>query len=125
MLLGKRRWATDVAEAAGLGAATGPGKAVVRLLVVGSKVAQRMARGSGPRGDLDDLDYVLMAARAMPDNPAAVSRAEKDLGLAEGQGRAALLKVAAAAVGLYQANGRDLSARRPDRMREPWAPPSR
>lgn len=125
MLFGKRRWATEVAEAAGMETHSPAAQAVVRLLVVGAKQAQRMTRNAGPRGDMDDLDFVLMCARALPDNPAAVTRAEKDLGLPQGEGRTTLAGVAAAAVRLYQSNGRELGAPRPGRMREPWSPPTR
>lgn len=125
MLFGKRRWAAEVAAAAGLAPKSPDSAAVVRLLVVGSKQAQRMVRKGGPRGDMDDLDFVMMCARALPDDAAAVSRVETDLGLSDGEGRKILAGVAAAAVRLYQSNGRDLGAPRPGRTREPWSPPSR
>jgi tRNA pseudouridine-54 N-methylase len=123
MLFAKRRWATEVAGAAGLEAASNTGRVVITLLVIGAKQAHRMVRGEGPRGSVDDLDLVMMAARALPDTPAAAARLEKTLSISLGETERLLSEVAAAAVRFYLAQGRDLSAPRPPRAREPWSPP--
>ena len=123
MLFGKRRWAAGVAGAAALEPASNTGRVIIALLVVGSKKAQRMVRGHGPRGDMDDLDFVMMAARALPDNPAAAARLEKTLSIPLTEANRLLAEVAAAAIRFYQAQGRELGAPRPPRAREPWTPP--
>ena len=61
----KHRWAVGVVREAGIPIQSPQGKAITDLLVVSAKRAQRLAKSSGPRGALDDLDFVCMAARAL------------------------------------------------------------
>jgi hypothetical protein len=125
MVFGKRRWATGVAREAALAPDTPAGKIVIALLTVSSKRAQRLARTSGPRSEMDDLDFVAMAARALPTDADAVARIEKTLDLPKVDAERLLAQVAVAANRFYQDEGRDLGAPRPDRVREPWTPPAR
>jgi hypothetical protein len=123
MLFGKRRWAVKVAQAAALAPASDAGRATVALLVVGPKKAQRLVRGAGPRGDMDDLDFIMRAARALSDNPAAAARLQKALAIPLTEAERMLAEIAAAAIRVYQGEGRDLGVPRPPRVREPWSPP--
>lgn len=125
MIFGKRRWATAVAVRTGLEPKSAAGQAVVNLLTVGSKKAHRLAHADGPRGDLDDLDYVMMAGRALPYEASAAARIEKATSLPADQVARLLAEVAAATQRLYLDEGRDLSAPRPGRAREPWFKPAK
>ena len=123
----KHRWAVGVVREAGIPIQSPQGKAITDLLVVSAKRAQRLAKSSGPRGALDDLDFVCMAARALPVEAGASDRIEDALNLPHGTGEGLRLlqDVAAAAIRYYQDEGRDLGAPRPERMREPWKAPAR
>lgn len=120
MLLGKRRWAVRAAKAAGLKIGGPLAVEVVDLLVSEAKAAQTLSGGAQP--DLDDLDYVVQAARALPEDEAAVVRLTGRIGMGPDEAGLLLAGVSRAAVALFTAEGRDLGAKRPDRAREPWRP---
>lgn len=120
MLFGKRRWAVRVVKEAGLKIGSPIAVEAVDLLVGEAKAAQTLSGGAQP--ELDDLDYVMQAARALPEEEAAVGRLTGQIGLAPDQAGLTLKGVSDAAVRLFIAQGRELGAKRPGRMREPWRP---
>lgn len=120
MLLGKRRWAVRVVKGAGLKIGSPLAVEVVDLLVGEAKAAEALSGGAQP--DLDDLDYVVQAARALPEEEAAVGRLTGQIGMAPDEAGLLLAGVSKAAVTLFTEEGRELGAKRPDRVREPWRP---
>lgn len=118
MLFGKRRWAVRVVKEAGLKVGSPIAVEAVDLLVGEAKAAQTLCGDTRP--ELDDLDYVTQAARALPEEAGALERLTGRIGLAPDQAGLTLRSVSDAAVRVFVAQGRELGAQRPDRTREPW-----
>jgi hypothetical protein len=119
MLFGKRRWAVRVIKEAGGKVGKPAAVELVDLLVAGAK---HVHHDLGGPPDFDDLDLVVRAAKALPGDEAAVERLTSRIGYAPDQAGLLLKGVADAAVRVYEAEGRSLGAKRPDREREPWPP---
>lgn len=117
MFMAKRTWALRVMDQANIPASSSLATELVDMLVRGAKQTQALTRTveAGSRAKLDDLDFIMMSARAMSDNVSAFDRLQEDAGLSGIEALSVLASVRAAANELYRNQGRmppdDLSAR--------------
>src|SRR5437870_959334 len=105
MLFGKRRWSVRVVKEAGLKVGSPVAVEAVDLLVAEAKAAEILSGGGQP--ELDDLDYVVQAARALPEEDAAVERLTGRVGLPPDEAGVTLKGVSEAALRIFVAEGRE------------------
>jgi len=108
MFLGKKHWAERAVRESGIpddGRVFGE---VTDMLISGAEQCQRVVR-TDPEGHLaDDLMFVMMSARAMPDNRSAVERLIKRYDLSDERATRLLELVRQAAYRMYEKEGRRL-----------------
>ena len=108
MFLGKKHWAERIVRESGIpddGRVFGE---VRDMLITGAEQCERAVHTDPAGRGADDLDFLLMSARAMPDNRSAVERLVGRFDLSEERAQRLMDLVRQAAYALYEREGRSI-----------------
>ena len=108
MFLGKTHWAERIVSEAGVPADTRVAPEIISMLILGAGKFEERYRASPGKGAADDLDFLVLSARAMPDNQSAVERLTEAFDLSEDRATRLLELVRQAAYRIFEAEGRKL-----------------
>lgn len=107
-MLGKKHWAERIVSEAGVPSDTRVAPELVDMLIAGAYQFARVFAATPGSQPQDDLDLMVLSARAMPDNRSAVERLIAKFDLSDDRATRLLELVRQAAYRIFESEGRRL-----------------
>lgn len=107
-MLGKKHWAERIVSEAGVPSDTRVAPEIAEMLIAGARQFATVFAATPGFQPQDDLDLMVLSARAMPDNRSAVERLVEKFDLSKERATRLLELVRQAAYRIFEREGRKL-----------------